>query len=103
LLPVQPQNDRIFAIFSSSKGDRQPKPNEYDRFLAIQPKIDTHLSHLIQSKSIISPNSFSVGLMLEDPTKNESHLRCMQWLDLVDMAKYFYNVGINTYLWAKKL
>jgi hypothetical protein len=61
LLSVQPKKDRIFSTFSSNKSDRQPKPNECDCFLSIQPKIGTLLSHLIQGKSIASPNYFAIG------------------------------------------
>jgi hypothetical protein len=67
-LPVQPQSERVFSTFSSSKSDRQPKPNECDRFLAIQPKIGTLLSHLIQGKSIASPNWFVIGFPNINPT-----------------------------------
>jgi hypothetical protein len=46
----------MIAFTVMGKSDRQPKPNECDCFLSIQPKIGTLSSHLTQGKLIASPN-----------------------------------------------
>jgi hypothetical protein len=82
---------RIVSTFSSSKSDRQPKPNECDCFLAIQLKIGTHSSHLIQRKSIASPNYFAIGFSNVNPTYPTHSLcisgrRCMSNVKIAECS-----------------